>query len=243
MNSRVLILITCIAGNGMLIACNAKVADAPKPAAVHVEKIAGSEFSNVELTGAAAQRLGIQTAPVEQGQLVRKRKVGGEVVGAPPGSGATGKAFVRVRLNESDINRVDKRQFAMIMSFDRSAPGPGLPAELDRTTVTKDTLFYMVDADKLNTPTGQRVFVEVALVGAEKLQKTIPYSAVLYGLHGESWAYTSTTENNFVRHPVSIDYIDGERAILSDGPPVGTMVVTVGSAELYGAESGVGGGH
>jgi hypothetical protein len=28
-----------------------------------------------------------------------------------------------------------------------------------------------------------------------------------------------------------------------EGPPAGTTVVTVGGAELFGAESGVGGGH
>ena len=43
-----------------------------------------------------------------------------------------------------------------------------------------------------------------------------------------------------MRHPVTGEYIEGDRAILLDGPPVGTNVVTVGVAELYGADTGIG---
>jgi hypothetical protein len=43
----------------------------------------------------------------------------------------------------------------------------------------------------------------------------------------------------FVRHAIDVLRIDGERAILSSGPPVGTPVVIVGSQELYGTEYAV----
>ena len=39
---------------------------------------------------------------------------------------------------------------------------------------------------------------------------------------------------------VIIDFIDGEFAILNSGPDTGTVVVSVGAAELYGVEFGVG---
>ena len=64
----------------------------------------------------------------------------------------------------------------------------------------------------------------------------IPYAAVLYDAHGDAWVYTNPEPLVFVRHRVSIAYIDGDRAVLSDGPPVGTAVVTAGGAELLGAE-------
>jgi hypothetical protein len=64
----------------------------------------------------------------------------------------------------------------------------------------------------------------------------VPYSAVLYDLNGETWVYTSPEPLSFVRHSISVDSIDGDLAILSDGPPPGTQVVTVGVAELFGAE-------
>lgn len=72
------------------------------------------------------------------------------------------------------------------------------------------------------------------------LRQVIPYAAVLYDLNGDTFTYTSPEPLVFVRHPISIDYIEGDLAVLSDGPPSGTAVVTVGAAELYGTESGIG---
>ena len=67
----------------------------------------------------------------------------------------------------------------------------------------------------------------------------IPYAAVLYGLNGETWAYTNPEPLVFVRQSIVIDHIEGDSAFLSDGPDTGTAVVTIGVAELYGAEVGV----
>jgi hypothetical protein len=44
----------------------------------------------------------------------------------------------------------------------------------------------------------------------------------------------------YTRHPVTVEAIDGDQAILADGLTPGTEVVTVGVAELYGAELGIG---
>ena len=44
----------------------------------------------------------------------------------------------------------------------------------------------------------------------------------------------------YVRAPIDVIRIDGDRALLSDGPPLGTEVVTVGAAELLGTEYEVG---
>ncbi|HEX6867287.1 MAG TPA: hypothetical protein VF119_00710, partial [Candidatus Limnocylindrales bacterium] len=60
---------------------------------------------------------------------------------------------------------------------------------------------------------------------------------------GATWAYTNPEGLLFVRAPISVERIVGDLAILSEGPPAGTLVVTVGGAELWGAEHGVGGGH
>ena len=40
-----------------------------------------------------------------------------------------------------------------------------------------------------------------------------------------------------------VDRIEGDRVLLSDGLGPGAEVVTVGAAEVYGAELGIGGGH
>jgi hypothetical protein len=44
----------------------------------------------------------------------------------------------------------------------------------------------------------------------------------------------------FVRVPLRIDRIEGDLAILSEGPDLGAEVVTIGVAQLYGADQGVG---
>src|SRR5690349_8236892 len=70
--------------------------------------------------------------------------------------------------------------------------------------------------------------------GAQR--EVIPYDAVLYDAQGDAWTYTSPEPLTFVRHHITVEAIDGDRAILSEGPPAGMAVVTVGAALLYGAE-------
>jgi hypothetical protein len=70
--------------------------------------------------------------------------------------------------------------------------------------------------------------------------KVVPYAAVLYDARGNTWVYTTPNPLTFVRHVIHIDYIEGDLAVLSDGPPSGTEVVIVGAAELFGAETGIG---
>jgi len=69
-----------------------------------------------------------------------------------------------------------------------------------------------------------------------RLRKVMPYGALLYDTEGGTWTYTNPESLVYVRHRVEVDYIEGDVAILSDGPPVGSAVVIVGAAELYGSE-------
>jgi hypothetical protein len=77
--------------------------------------------------------------------------------------------------------------------------------------------------------------------GPAAMRKTIPYAAVLYDEHGDTWAYTSSAPLTFVRERIGVNYVSGDLAVLFKGPPAGTRVVTVGAPELLGAELGVGG--
>ena len=86
----------------------------------------------------------------------------------------------------------------------------------------------------------ERLAIETATVETNGTGKVIPYSAVLYSPTGETWAYVSPKSLTFVRHSIVVDRIDGDKAYLSEGPTAGTKVATVGVAELYGAESGLG---
>lgn len=68
----------------------------------------------------------------------------------------------------------------------------------------------------------------------------VPYSSLIYDPQGQTWVYISPQSRTFVRHKVDVDYIEGNIAVLSHGPPVGTIIASVAVAELYGAEFKVG---
>jgi len=67
-------------------------------------------------------------------------------------------------------------------------------------------------------------------------QVVVPYAALIYDPEGKTYVYKSHKRPSFVRAEVQVDRIDGDRVLLSRGPPAGTRVVTVGAAEVYGAE-------
>ncbi len=69
---------------------------------------------------------------------------------------------------------------------------------------------------------------------------TVPFGSVIYDENGDTWVFTNPSANTFVRAKVEVVGIDGDVARLSSGPAVGTVVVTVGTAELIGAEAGLG---
>jgi hypothetical protein len=81
--------------------------------------------------------------------------------------------------------------------------------------------------------------ITAAPAGSAIGRSEIPLVAVLYDKDGKTWAYTQVRPLTFVRAAVGIAHIDGETATLDSGPAVGTLVVTVGGAELLGAEYGV----
>jgi len=88
----------------------------------------------------------------------------------------------------------------------------------------------------------ERLGVETAPVRIEQMSSehlAVPYSAVMYGLDGETWVYTNPEPLVYIREVIVIDYIDGDLVALVEGPEVGTPVVTVGASLLYGAEVGV----
>jgi hypothetical protein len=76
----------------------------------------------------------------------------------------------------------------------------------------------------------------MVLSGSSVSRKVVPYGAVMYDTHGDTWTFTSPRSLEFVRQPVVVENIVGDRAILSEGPPAGTSVVTVGAAQLMAAE-------
>jgi len=80
----------------------------------------------------------------------------------------------------------------------------------------------------------------VTQIHGSPLRLVVPYSSILYDSQGRVWVYINPENRTFVRHEVKVDYIEGDRVYLTEGPPVGTKVISVGVAEVYGAEFEVG---
>lgn len=87
--------------------------------------------------------------------------------------------------------------------------------------------------------------VEVASASGATGRSQVPYSSVFYDPQGDAWAYVvdggplvfvrqAITVGDIVVHPA------GDYAVLTDGPDPGSLVVSVGVAELFGAEFEVG---
>jgi hypothetical protein len=67
----------------------------------------------------------------------------------------------------------------------------------------------------------------------------IPYKALLFDKKGQAAAYVVVDERVFTRTPVVVDHYEGDLVVLASGLSAGAMVVTDGSAELSGVESGL----
>jgi len=87
----------------------------------------------------------------------------------------------------------------------------------------------------LTEKAAERIDVQTAEVSGN----VIPYAAVIYDTEGNTWIYTNPKPLTYVRSSILVDHIDGDQAILMEGLDAGTKVVTLGVAEIYGAETGV----
>jgi hypothetical protein len=116
---------------------------------------------------------------------------------------------------------------------------PALVEQVDGTDVARVTLSAAaIKRLDLRTVPAREVLV------SGRQRTVVPYGAVLYDPNGDTWIYTSPKPRTFIRQHITVDSIDGSRAVLSAGPAPGTQIVIVGTQELWGAELGIdGSGH
>lgn len=108
---------------------------------------------------------------------------------------------------------------------------PADPAQLTKLAGGVNRITLTADA-------ARRIDVTTAPAESDGGSTVIPYAAVLYDPNGQTWTYTSPKPRVFIRADITVDRIDGDRAILAKGPAPGTAVVTVGAPELWGVEYG-----
>jgi Cu/Ag efflux pump CusA len=120
----------------------------------------------------------------------------------------------------------------------RSTAGGELEQAPDRIVPIKGTDRHQVI---LTAGGAERLGIRTEPIRRIGRRSFIPVGAVVYAPDGKTWAYTSPAELTYERAAITVGRVRGGLAELRSGPPPGTPVVSVGSAELYGAEYGVGG--
>jgi hypothetical protein len=104
------------------------------------------------------------------------------------------------------------------------------PAKLEAIKGT-DVHRVILDAEG-----AERIGLKTAPIRQNGEGTVIPFGAVIYDADGETFTYTVPEPLTYVRQSIIIDDVVGDSVMLSDGPPAGTEVVTVGAAEIYGSE-------
>ena len=89
---------------------------------------------------------------------------------------------------------------------------------------------------KIDAEGGERAGIQTSPVRQNGQGTVMPHSAVIFDADGETFTYTSPEPRTYVRQKIVIDDVVGDSVMLSDGPPAGTEVVTVGAAFVYGTE-------
>ena len=206
-----------------------------------IEPIEGSDVSRITLTTNAAARLAVSTVEVRTELTARIRQFGAEVIVQPASVGIEGGLWLRLVLTDSERNAVDLNLPGVLRSLSGDSAADGLLAQAARGEEGEggpsDDLFFVVTAGP-EISVGTALLIELQSASGERL--VVPYGSVVYDPDGRTWVYTNPDALVYERRPITIDYIDGDEAILLDGPPPGTAVVAVGAAELSGFEAGIG---
>lgn len=158
-------------------------------------------------------------------------------------SRAADEQWVEMMLSEGEWDRLLKDEPARILPLSTrdnlasevlALPSGMEPVEDAKRTMLK--LYYRLPDKGHGLTLYHRVRVELPLTSSADKQLVVPYSAVYYDAKGDAWVYTNTQPLVYERQRIHIKRIEGDLAVLSDGPAVGTQVVTVGASLLYGAE-------
>ncbi len=78
--------------------------------------------------------------------------------------------------------------------------------------------------------------VETTTVRRAGKRKVVPHEALIYNPDGGAFVYTKPAAETYVRAPVKVVRVDDDEAVLSEGPPAATTIVTTGAAELLATE-------
>lgn len=160
----------------------------------------------------------------------------------------TDRLWVRVPLYAGDARRIRRGAPATVHDLAGPQSGPVIlagpvtaPPSADAAASSVD-LFYELRGPTGSLRPGERVGVTLPLATDATAQRelVVPLESLVRDLSGGSWVYERRDSVTFVRRRVDVTRVSGAYAILASGPRVGTIVVTAGTAELFGTEFGAG---
>lgn len=153
--------------------------------------------------------------------------------------------WVRVPVYVGDLASIDHQQPAQITAFgntsaslSRAAQPVQGPSLSDANAASTDLFFQMENQDG-QFRIGEKVRVTLAQKNTEE-NLIVPFSAILYDIHGGTWVYTRMSPHTYTRQRVELHHVVDTLAVLTRGPAPGTEVVMTGAAEIYGTEFGGG---
>jgi hypothetical protein len=160
-----------------------------------------------------------------------------------PKPSASGDVWVLVSLSAAEWERTAKDKPVRLLPLGTRT---SLPAELfakpsgqppvEDPKRSMLSVYYVVPGKDHGLEVNNRMRVELPMMGTEEKQKVVPYSAVYYDGKGTPWVYVTATPLVYERQRVAVERVAGDLAVLSEGPPVGTTVVSVGASLLFGTE-------
>lgn len=186
-----------------------------------------------------------QAQPAQAGGVFRFSPV--SAAAAPPTVAkavpADDRAWLQVTLSPAEWERLAKDKPARVLPLatrerfgaEIFARPSGMPP-IEDTKRSMLNVYYVVPGKDAALALNKRMRVELPLTGNEARHKVVAYSAVYYDARGGAWTYVNTAPLTFERQRIRVERIEGELALLNEGPPIGTPVVTIGAALLYGAE-------
>jgi len=153
--------------------------------------------------------------------------------------------WIRVPVFAGDVESIDRRSPVEVVPLGTAAGTKGTtatpiaaPPSADAATAGVDLFYSLPNVDRSLRP-GQRMSVRLPLRSSQE-HLVVPRSSVLFDAFGGTWVYEAKEGGVFERQRVALVDLVGDSAVLTQGPPLGTRVVTAGAAELFGTEFGVG---
>ncbi len=234
------------------------IAESEKAAAPWtLEPIEGNPgIERVIFSAKAVERIDVKTVAVrEEKRTVRSRMIPGDVLttavaAAQPQSVQdamkASATVVQVTLSGVEDLKSATSQTLMVYASPLKSAGAGAAAKPINVPITTKNAdggtyaYFLVDGVVKDLKQSLHVWVELGAGQTEAMRKIVPYASMLYDAEGKTWTYVNTKPLTFERTAITVESIEGDDVVLTEGPPLGTLVVTDGAVEIFGTEFKVG---